>query len=296
MNYINQIDRLTKEIADLRKAEAQQTQKETDIQVKINRASQEASRANSISMSQNKLREVERARKDLATIQKKGAEIAGKIADKSKSLHSYQERQAREDERERKKISAEQKQLARENEKERRKAADEQKRLIREREAHERQVTSEIRRRATLSRIPPPVAHTQEVYDFFISHAKEDKDGFVRGLAEALQARGAKVWYDEFTLKIGDGLRRKIEQGLANSRFGVVVLSKHFFRKEWPQKELDGLWSLDAGGHTRILPIWHEISKDEVARQSPMLADRIALNTSLKSTEEIADELYNLIL
>ena len=274
----SQIDRLTKEIADLRKSEARETEKEASIQAKINRANETISQTNSTSICQNKLKEVERATKDLATVQKKRAEISGKIADKSKSLHSYEERQAREDERKRKKIS------------------DEQKRLIREREEHERKITSEIRRRTNLSSIPAPTADAQQDnYDFFISHASEDKDDFVRGLAEALEAKEAKVWYDEFTLKVGDSLRREIDRGLANSRFGVVVLSKHFFNKEWPQKELDGLVSLEVEGATRILPVWHEISKDEVVRHSPMLADKVALNTSLKSTDGIADELYKLI-
>lgn len=227
---------------------------------------------------QNEMKKIERATNELATVQKKRAEISGKIASKSKDLSSVQDRQAREDERERKKIS------------------DEQKRLIREREEHERRITSDIQRRADTSRIPAGSTEVQQIsYDFFISHASEDKDSFVRGLAEALRARGASVWYDESTLKVGDSLRREIDQGLLNSRFGIVVLSHHFFSKEWPQKELDGLWSLDVEGNPRILPIWHEISKDEVTRHSPMLADKIALNTSIMGTEEIADELYALI-
>ena len=277
MNYINQINRLAKEIANLRKTEAQETQKEAGIQAKINRANEAAARTKSASTLQNELKKLERALKDLTAVHKKRAEISRKIAEKSTSLSSYEERQAREDERERKKIS------------------DEQKRLIREREEHERRITNEMRQRATLARMPTPVLDEQKVYDFFISHASEDKDGFVRGLAEALQDRGAKVWYDDFTLKVGDSLRREIDRGLANSRFGVVVLSRHFFNKEWPQKELDGLSTLEVEGDIRILPVWHEISKDEVARHSPMLADKVALNTSLKSTDEIADELYRLI-
>jgi hypothetical protein len=48
----------------------------------------------------------------------------------------------------------------------------------------------------------------------FISHASEDKEDFVRPLAETLQQLGVKVWYDEFTLKVGDSLRRKIDSGL----------------------------------------------------------------------------------
>ena len=273
MNYTNQINRLIKEIADLRKAETKETKKEADIHAGINRANQAASRANSASTIQSELKKVERATSQLATVQKKRAEILRKIADKSKSLSSYEARQAREDEKERKRISGAQKQL------------------IHEPEDNERKISSEIRRRAETSRITT-TEPVQANYDFFISHASEDKDTFVRGLAEALQAKGASVWYDEFTLKVGDSLRREIDRGLANSRFGVVVLSRHFFSNEWPQRELNGLLSLEGEGAARILPVWHEISKDEVAQFSPMLADIVALNTSLKTTDEIADDLY----
>ena len=271
------INRLTKEIANLQKTDAQEIRKEADIQSKINRANEAAIRARNTSTFHNKLKEVERFSKDLAVVKKKRAEISGKIADKSKQLTIYEERQAREDEKKRKKI------------------ADEQRRLIREQAEHERNITNEIRRRASLTLLSEPDTHVQESYDFFISHANEDKDSFVRGPAEALQAKGARVWYDEFTLQVGDSLRRQIDKGLKNSHFGVVVLSKHFFMKEWAQKELDGLSSLEASGDTRILPIWHEISKDEIVSHSPMLSDNVALNSSLNSTEEIADKLLELI-
>ena len=46
---------------------------------------------------------------------------------------------------------------------------------------------------------------------------------------------------------------------------------KPFFKKEWPQKELDGLVALEAQGLSRILPIWHKVSVDEVAHYSPTL-------------------------
>lgn len=272
----SQISRLTKEIADLRKADAREAGKEADLLGKVNRANEAASRTKSVSTRQGKMKELERAAKDLAMVQKKRANIAGKIADKSRSLHSYEERQARDDEKSRKKV------------------ADEQKRLIREREAHERRVSNALRSRATLPEQQVLTA-TQQSHDFFISHASEDKEAFVRALAAALRAKGANVWYDEFTLKVGDSLRRNIDRGLASARFGVVVLSEHFFTKEWPNKELDGLFAREAQGESRILPIWHKVSKDEVARYSPMLADKVALNTSLKSVEEIADELFGLL-
>jgi hypothetical protein len=86
----------------------------------------------------------------------------------------------------------------------------------------------------------PPGHGALRVYDVFISHASEDKEAVVRPLAHALSNGGLKVWYDEFELRIGDSLRRKIDAGPAKSRFGVVVLSRSFFRKGWANYELDG--------------------------------------------------------
>lgn len=132
-------------------------------------------------------------------------------------------------------------------------------------------------------------------FDVFISHASEDKDAVVRPLAAALQARGLTVWFDEFELRIGDSLRRKIDAGISRSRFGLVVLSKTFFAKGWTGYELDGIVTMSVSGAQVLLPIWHEISKDEVIGHSPSLADRVALRTSDLSVDEIADEIAAVI-
>jgi hypothetical protein len=139
--------------------------------------------------------------------------------------------------------------------------------------------------------IVPEHDQDEREFDVFISHATEDKAAIVRPLAHELQERGLEVWYDEFELRVGDSLRRKIDGGIARSRFGVIVLSHAFFAKSWPQYELDGLVTMAVSGKQVILPLWHEISKDEVIRQSPSLADKVALRTSDYSITEIADEL-----
>src|ERR1700730_8724144 len=69
----------------------------------------------------------------------------------------------------------------------------------------------------------------------FICHVSEDKKDFVIPLAEELQKFGIRVWLDKFTLKVGDSLRQKIDEGLTKSRFGVVVFSPSFFEKNWPK-------------------------------------------------------------
>lgn len=129
----------------------------------------------------------------------------------------------------------------------------------------------------------------------FIAHASEDKEAVARPLANALRDAGLAVWYDEFELRIGDSLRRKIDSGLANSRFGVVVLSQAFFGKGWPNYELDGLVTRGASGEQTILPIWHNISKARVIEFSPSLADKVARNTATHTVEEIAAEIAAVI-
>jgi hypothetical protein len=154
-------------------------------------------------------------------------------------------------------------------------------------------VMSRINRRLQLKRdeIVLGERRTQRVYaaglgkkwDVFISHASEDKVDFVRPLAHALANSGLGVWFDEFTLTVGDSLRRKIDEGLAASRYGVVVLSPNFFAKRWPQEELDGLYSKEVAGVKVILPVWHNITADEVRNYSPLLAGRLAATGTVGS-------------
>ena len=135
----------------------------------------------------------------------------------------------------------------------------------------------------------------EKEFDVFISYATEDKEAIAGPLALSLRERDVSVWYDEFELRIGDSLRRSIDSGINRSRSGLVILSKAFFDKGWPQYELDGLVTKSNSNKQILLPIWHEISKDEVIERSPSLADKVALRTSVHSIDEIADEIAGVI-
>lgn len=118
-------------------------------------------------------------------------------------------------------------------------------------------------------------------WDVFVSHASEDKDEVAIPLAQVLRRAGLRVWLDRQELRIGDSLHEKIDEGLANSRYGIVIVSPSFLDKRFPRKELDGLFAReDAVGHNLILPIWHQLDKAAVAGYSPILADRLAGNTA----------------
>ena len=143
--------------------------------------------------------------------------------------------------------------------------------------------------------IPPPTESGGETHDVFISHASEDKDDFVRPLADALIAQGLNVWYDEMTLRIGDSLRQKIDKGLANTKVGLVVLSPSFIKKGWTNYELDGIVTRTVSGEQVLLPIWHNITKQQVVDFSPSIADKVARSTATHTIEEIALEIAELI-
>ena len=133
---------------------------------------------------------------------------------------------------------------------------------------------------------------TDHKWDVFVSHASEDKNEIADPLVSELKNQGIKVWYDKTELYLGDSLREKIDYGLSKSRFGVVILSKYFFQKEWPKKELNGLFSREIDGQKVILPIWHKVSKKDVISFSPILSDRFAINTS-KGVAETARAIIN---
>ena len=112
--------------------------------------------------------------------------------------------------------------------------------------------------------------------DVFICHDSDDKKDFVRPLAEKLQDEGIAVWYDEFSLEIGDSVFDKIEKGLQEYRFGIVVLSEHFLNNfNWPHHEYKSLKIKELSTGKKI--IWRKnISKSDVAKYSLELSDKWA--------------------
>jgi hypothetical protein len=149
----------------------------------------------------------------------------------------------------------------------------------------------QLRRRTGASKGQASNARVPAPRDFFVSHAGEDKASIARPLADELKQRGHTVWFDEYELTVGDSLRQAIDRGLVNSRFGIVVLSHSFFAKKWPVYELDSLVTKAMVEDRKvILPVWHGISRDEVAAHSLKLADLLAVDSS-HGVAHTADEL-----
>jgi hypothetical protein len=134
-----------------------------------------------------------------------------------------------------------------------------------------------------------------QTWDVFISHASEDRDAVARPLRDALTKLGVTVWLDDTQMRIGDSLRRKIDDGIRSSRFGIVILSESFFRKGWTNHELDGLVTRTVAGEQSLLPIWHDLTAAQVRGHSPSLADKVAMSTSDHSIEDIAEQIAEVV-
>lgn len=129
------------------------------------------------------------------------------------------------------------------------------------------------------------------LYDVFVAYASEDRERVAEPLVAALRSRGLTVWYDRDALAIGDSLDEKIDEGLQRCRFGIVVLSRAFFAKPWPQEELRRLGAKEIASGPAILPIWHRINRSFVAKRSLKLADRVA-GTTDEGIDKLADKLW----
>ena len=292
--------RLSKEISDLRVREASEIKKEADATKRMNSAQSSASRSSSASIASMHLGTANRERSNIEAAQDRRARYASDIARKAQDLSRLQERIAQAEEAERKATIAADTKRRRDDERARREltAANEQlRRDYEERVTNlEAQLAAQIEDQASRTapfHVTPPEGE-REPYDFFISHAWADKSEFVDAFVAKAEAAGMRVWYDQTALQWGDSIRQKIDEGLRNAYFGVVVLSPNFFERPWTNYELDGILQRDLSGKGRLLPIWHRLTQDDVERHAPSLAGRLALSTASSTSDAIVQELLNL--
>lgn len=277
--YQNQINRIEKDIADLHKKIADETKKENDKNRQIDSVNRSINKNTSMSSLQSKQRQIERYLRNISDCRRKIADYQKKIADKSRDLGKKKQDLRKAEVNEQNKFRKEQ--------------LDFQRKLTQDIEKQKSQLDFLINQNYSSTDEISELQESKE-FDFFISHATEDKDEIVRDLANALIQVGFDVWYDEFELKIGDSLRKKIDQGLSKSRYGIVIISPSFVKKNWTEYELNGMVAREMNGHKVILPIWHKISKNEVLEFSPSLADKMALNTSIHTINDIVKSLKEL--
>lgn len=131
----------------------------------------------------------------------------------------------------------------------------------------------------------------------FISHDWRDKEAVARPIAITLKGMRCPVWYDEFSLRVGDKLRDSIEKGLKTCKKCILVLSANFFSNEgWTKKEFDSIFTREILEETSlVLPVWYGVTKREVYDYSPSLANVVGLNWDLFGPDEVCRRLFRVI-
>lgn len=276
--YQREVNLLDKDLADLEKKKAAADSKYADLQSKITSASASIKRTSSASTVKSKLHQIESWSKDADKKAKESADLGKKIADKRKKRNDAYGKLQKAEQQENKKRDSELKNM---------------------RQMYEARIEE-----LTKATAVPVVLHNEnsdldsdEKYDVFISHAWEDKEGFVDEFVAELEKLGIKVWYDRQRIKWGDSMRARIDDGLKKSKFGIAVISPDYIAdgKYWTKAELDGLFQLESVNEKMLLPIWHNITKQQVMNYSPIIASKLAMTTASMTAGEIAIEMKSLL-
>lgn len=277
--YQRNVNTLDKEIADLEKKRAALDSKCAELKKKIGDAEAAIRKTKSASTVKSKLNQISTWQKEESRKASESANIGKKISDKrTKRNDAYKKMQkAQQDEDKKKEKQMKNMQASYEN--------------------RVRELTNQLSAKPIIPETIHTYVEADEEYDVFVSHAWEDKEGFVDEFVAELEKLDIKVWYDKQRIKWGDSMRARIDNGLKKSKFGIAVISPDYIAdgKYWTKAELDGLFQLESVNGKMLLPIWHNITKQQVMNYSPIIASKLAMTTASMTAEEIANEMKSLL-
>lgn len=235
--YRGQVDRLTKEIADLEKRAADERTRAAKERSDALRKSNSIGRGTSVSTMQSKRREIQRHEEKAAQHERRAADHAAQVARKRRSLTSSQKSLER--------ALADDRRKAEQAAKRRR---DEDIRHLRKledaRRASQAPMTTPFRPAVEIAPtrwLPAPAARDDAgfEYDVCLSFASEQRD-YVEMIASGLKERDLRVFYDaDETVNLwGKDLAEHLDYIYRKaSRYCVVFVSEAYAAKPWTRHE-----------------------------------------------------------
>ena len=105
------------------------------------------------------------------------------------------------------------------------------------------------------------------------------------------------IWYDEYSLKLGDSLRESIEKGLKDCKKCILILSPNFLNNlGWTKTEFNTIFTREIiETKNLVLPIWAGVSKKDIYDYSPMLVDRVGVNWD-KGLEFVIEKIQHALI
>lgn len=270
----SKIKRLQREIGQLEKSRADAVKDESNSIKKINSANVAIGKTKNLTTIRNKQREIKRENDKIQKAKEKQGDYLTKVAKKNGELSKAMT------------------DLNDSRQKEQMKAFKDQERKLKDYKSNQVHIAENISQELNTDQDK----EDNKEYDVFISHSADDKDHFVDDLAKALQAADISTWYDSDDIGWGKSIRQEIDKGLANSRYGIVIISPTFIEKYWTNYELDGILDKESSTETQmILPIWHNVTADQVKKYSHSLSNMLALNTALNTIDDIVENVKKIL-
>lgn len=102
----------------------------------------------------------------------------------------------------------------------------------------------------------------------FLSYSHGDQS-FAQKLAHDLKNQGVEVWLDSEKIDVGDDLVKKIDEGIKNSAYFILILSENYLQSKWVTKEINIMERLE--------------QTDSISKIIPILIDNSALPSNLEN-------------
>lgn len=236
--------------------------------------------SNKNKITSGEIRRLNRYRKDLTTIESNITKVIREIQKNSEKMEEY-----------RKKVSKEQD----------KRLADLTKLMKSNEKINEGYINNQIELQVKLDELAADIKESvnqKEIieYDVFLSHSNLDKEEYVTELSDKLEEKGLSVFEDVKVFKIGQSQTDMMNFGILNSRFVVVFLSENFIESGWSEYEFKSFLNREINEKKIIiLPIWHNVTVEEVKNYNPYLVDKYALNTSKHSLDQIVNSINQVI-
>ena len=134
-------------------------------------------------------------------------------------------------------------------------------------------------------------------HDIFFSYAHEDSD-YADELVNMMKEDDIDIIFDKNDLIWGQSIIDFIDSHLRTVRFAILLITPAYLEKYWTNYELKSLLqrhSRTNGNQSLILPIWHNVTADEVAKRSLALTDFNALLTAINTKEDIVNKVKKLL-
>jgi TIR domain len=133
-----------------------------------------------------------------------------------------------------------------------------------------------------------------EIQDLFISHSDADKEEYILPLTTALVQHDITFWIDSVEIEWGDSITKKVNEGLAKSRYVLLCLSRNSLGRHWPEAEMNAaLATQNSSGEKKVLPLILN-ARNEILATYPLLAD-LSYREFQSNTDELASSLANFL-